>query len=127
MPDWAVMILCSVITQILVTIFTAGQIWKTNHNKKKFIQDQISCKKREIWDIQKQLTAICCSNDKQLLESEYVRQICERLKNLKNEIANLNSQLKPEDQDKTKLNISEALDAVSKIMSQVEKTKGGAN
>lgn len=109
----------SLITQVITILGSMLVTWRLTHSKKKWIREQISCKKREIWDIQKQLTSIVVSGDKTLLTSDYVKQLTVRLKTLKQEIADLNAQLKPKDQDNTKLNVTESIkvlqDTISKL------------
>jgi len=117
--NW-VTFLCSLGTQIMMAIVSYVIVKKTKKDAKKelqeqeekhtkYIQDQISCKKREIWDIQKQITSIVCSGDKAMITSEYTHQLAIKLKQLKKDVTDLNSQLKPKDQDNTKLNVTESI------------------
>lgn len=106
--NWIVF-LSALITQVLTIVGAWFTAWKITHSKKRYVKDQISCKKREIWDIQKQITSIVCSGDKAMIMSEYTNQLAERLKQLKQEVADLNLQLKPKDQDHTKLNVTESI------------------
>lgn len=106
-------LISAVITQVITIFGTWLIIWKTNHSREKWIKEQISCKKREVWDIQKQITSIVCSGDKVMICSDYTKQLAEHLKTLKQEIADLNKQLKPKEQDHTKLNITESISALN--------------
>jgi len=109
----------ALVTQVITILGSMFAAWRITHSKKKWIREQISCKKREIWDIQKQLTSIVVSGDKTLLTSDYVKELANRLRALKAEIAELNGMLKPKDQDNTKLNVTESIKVLQETISKL--------
>lgn len=122
--DWTnwVILIVGIFGQIITILGSLLTAWKITHSKKKWIKDEISCKKREIWDIQKQITSIVCSGDKVMITSEYTQQLAIKLKQLKSEINDLNLQLKPKDQDHTKLNITESISVLNDTIKQLKGT-----
>ncbi len=76
-----------------------------------------------MWSIQRELATIVASGDMNIINSEYVKQRVKRLQELKQEINELNSQLRDKDKDTTKLNVTETIDMINNLTKKLKGDK----